>query len=616
MATDFNSYLGVKFKFDSAEARADIIKLLNDLDYFEKKLKNNFDTESIKRWTNSMDTAKQGLYEFGIQVDTVSQQSYQNFRAIGQMDRITREFASGGLTQGLNGLTMFGNSLTRLAVQEGGFKNAISSLAGAFTGPAGIVLGVSAAIGLFELYQKNVKKATDANLEFIKSLNDLNKKLYEIAGGSQAKLTTGSLYADIITDQSKDLNVRKGALESLKKLFSESAEIAKLDVNSKEFNNKQLLMYAVNRAAIQDFDINSQKNYETRLTQLYARRKELEDKRAKDLANVKQEYGANGVPIYNLDALRARINEQADAAISDINNKIKSAEDANKRLVNVISTLPTPSKGGKVKDYTSADELSKIERAIELTKQWANEEAKFFAQRRQFEKSNQAIQRADTSPAIFGDYLFAQQQKEEKRDRTPFADIAANPPKLPDWFNQYTSELNKNDEALKKEQQQYKQFAQTLTRDVTEGIMSVFDAMQKGQDPLEAIGNAFMHIAEQIAAVILEASILEAIMSAMPELKGAFAAVGVISGGGPKMFAEGGIVSQPTLGIFGEAGPEAVMPLSKLGNVVSNSFSAGAVSGGAGSGSAQFVLRGQDLLVALNRTQKSSALKGQNISLA
>jgi hypothetical protein len=30
----------------------------------------------------------------------------------------------------------------------------------------------------------------------------------------------------------------------------------------------------------------------------------------------------------------------------------------------------------------------------------------------------------------------------------------------------------------------------------------------------------------------------------------------------------------------------------------------------------QFVLRGQDLLVALNRTQKASNLKGQSISLA
>ena len=210
--TDFNTYLGVKFKFDSVEARADIIKLLNDLDYFEKKLKNNFDTESIKRFTSAMDTAKQGLNEFGVQVDTVTQQSFQNFRAVGQMDRITREFASGGLTQGLNGLTMFGNSLTRLAVQEGGFKNAIQGLAGAFTGPAGIVLALSAAIGLFEAYQKNVKKATDANDEFIKSLNEINKKVFEIAGSSQAKLSSGGVLAGIVTDPTKDIKIREAAL--------------------------------------------------------------------------------------------------------------------------------------------------------------------------------------------------------------------------------------------------------------------------------------------------------------------------------------------------------------------------------------------------------------------
>jgi hypothetical protein len=37
--------------------------------------------------------------------------------------------------------------------------------------------------------------------------------------------------------------------------------------------------------------------------------------------------------------------------------------------------------------------------------------------------------------------------------------------------------------------------------------------------------------------------------------------------------------------------------------------------GNGGSSGGQFVLRGQDLLVAINRTQKTSALKGQNISL-
>lgn len=74
-------------------------------------------------------------------------------------------------------------------------------------------------------------------------------------------------------------------------------------------------------------------------------------------------------------------------------------------------------------------------------------------------------------------------------------------------------------------------------------------------------------------------------------------------------FANGGIVSGPTMGLVGEYpgaqnNPEVIAPLDKLKSMI----------GGGGGGT--FVLRGQDLLVSINRTQKSSSLKGQNISLA
>jgi hypothetical protein len=74
-------------------------------------------------------------------------------------------------------------------------------------------------------------------------------------------------------------------------------------------------------------------------------------------------------------------------------------------------------------------------------------------------------------------------------------------------------------------------------------------------------------------------------------------------------FANGGIVSGPTMGLVGEYpgaqnNPEVIAPLDKLKSMI----------GGGGGGT--FVLRGQDLLVSINRTQKSSFLKGQNISLA
>jgi hypothetical protein len=47
--------------------------------------------------------------------------------------------------------------------------------------------------------------------------------------------------------------------------------------------------------------------------------------------------------------------------------------------------------------------------------------------------------------------------------------------------------------------------------------------------------------------------------------------VTTISGGGIPKMAEGGIVTKPTLALIGEAGPEAVVPLSKMGQMSSSS---------------------------------------------
>jgi hypothetical protein len=49
--------------------------------------------------------------------------------------------------------------------------------------------------------------------------------------------------------------------------------------------------------------------------------------------------------------------------------------------------------------------------------------------------------------------------------------------------------------------------------------------------------------------------------------------------------------------------------------MLGNAFSSGTKSGNSITGG-QFVLRGQDLLLAVNRSQKASSIKGQSISLA
>lgn len=70
---------------------------------------------------------------------------------------------------------------------------------------------------------------------------------------------------------------------------------------------------------------------------------------------------------------------------------------------------------------------------------------------------------------------------------------------------------------------------------------------------------------------------------------------------GPTKFANGGIISGPTYGLMGEYpgaknNPEVVAPLDKLKEMM-------------GSGEGQFVLRGQDLILAINRSKESLTLR-------
>jgi len=63
-----------------------------------------------------------------------------------------------------------------------------------------------------------------------------------------------------------------------------------------------------------------------------------------------------------------------------------------------------------------------------------------------------------------------------------------------------------------------------------------------------------------------------------------------LEGGGVTAFADGGIVTGPTLGLVGEAGAEAIIPLDRLDSMM-------------GGQKGEFVLRGQDLVVAMERAQ-------------
>jgi hypothetical protein len=139
------------------------------------------------------------------------------------------------------------------------------------------------------------------------------------------------------------------------------------------------------------------------------------------------------------------------------------------------------------------------------------------------------------------------------------------------------------------------------------GLQAIGKALIAYGFAMEAFKEAFKNPYLAIAAGV-------ALVAAGAFLKSKISKVSTTGGGGASAgnipaFANGGIISGPTMGLMGEypgakSNPEVVAPLDKLKDML-----------GGGQGGT-FVLRGQDLLLSVNRAQKASNIKGQTISLA
>ena len=198
--------------------------------------------------------------------------------------------------------------------------------------------------------------------------------------------------------------------------------------------------------------------------------------------------------------------------------------------------------------------------------------------------------------------------------------LSSNPKAIVDLERSY-KDLEKSFQILDIDEQQkntkklndsYEKFAKTIATNVTNGLMTMWDAMQKGENPLKAIGDMLMGIVEQLAAAVIQALILETILEAFGAGGAAVGGGGFWKGVGKILgLADGGIVSSPTMAMVGEGGQsEAIMPLSKLGNMMNSTFAAGTMSGGnVGGGNGQFVLKGNDLVLALQRSNYSLNLR-------
>lgn len=154
---------------------------------------------------------------------------------------------------------------------------------------------------------------------------------------------------------------------------------------------------------------------------------------------------------------------------------------------------------------------------------------------------------------------------------------------------------------------QMKEFVSENAEMIGDSLFNAFNTLMNAENPLKALGQMIMQLVKKMLAAAAAALILSALLPGMgaTSFKGGGVDFKSIMGTFTGMkFANGGIVSSPTLGMVGEysgarQNPEVIAPLDRLKSILGDSAGQRQVQVGG-----EFKLRGEDLLVSLERAEK------------
>ena len=603
MADSFDKF-SIGIDADVSALQSSLKAAQNTLAQFEGALKKATNIGEINYLNKNIDNLKGTITRLNEQAGKLGRPMGDASQSLINFSRIAQD-APYGIMGVANNLNPMVESFQRLAATEGGTKKALQAMVAGLAGPAGVGVAIGLVSSLAVTFSKDIiaffKGPTAELEEFNKKLKEVADNIYKLIGGEQTKRTKGILLAELIVGGNK--TQQEEALKQLKDLYSNSAAIQ----DAKLGQDKKFYQTLVNQAAMQADATAKEKNNLEQLNVAYADNAKNEKKRNDALALVTGpkkmiEYGHSH--IRSVEYQRDLINKQYNKLGDDIKNNISRLESSTFKELAKVTLFPTPDKN-KAKE--SLDTLKEYSAALkyELAQQLMD-----------IEKYKKIFKDKGFDNALiltYGDKGETAQRKKRMGEETK---------RVTGKDNSLGESLSKDADkrmkgwALETKQIDglalaYENFANMLASNVTNGLMSVWDALEQGTNPLDAIGQMFLNIAKSIAAAIIQATIFEAILTAFPELKAIFAASGALQSAfgysGPR--ATGGVTNGPSMALVGEAGPEAIIPLSKLSGMLNTTFNAGAMNGGGGISGGSFVLKGNDLVLALQRSNYSLNLR-------
>ena len=603
MADSFDKF-SIGIDADVSALQSSLKAAQNTLAQFEGALKKATNIGEINYLNKNIDNLKGTIAQLNQQAGRLGKPMGDASQSLINFSRIAQDAPYGimGIANNLNPMV---ESFQRLAATEGGTKKALQAMAAGLIGPAGVGVAIGIVSSLAVTFSKEISeffKGPTGELEaFRKKLKEVADDIYKLIGGEQTKRTKGILLTDVIVGGDK--TKQEEALKQLKDLYSNSAAIQ----NAKLGQDKAFYQTLVNQAAMQGDAVAKEKNNLAQLDIAYAENAKNEKKRNDELKKItseKLEGTGFATRLVSVTEQKNRINAAYDILGNEIKNNIAKLEADTSKQLNTITLTPTPDKVKNGGDKT-----------IDALKEFsANLKYELAKQLMDYETYKKRFERLDTSyiPFIYKDEP-VKESEFSRNTKKQLGDTSKNSlgqfliPKAA----AFNKDLKQQSDVVDSLTKSYENFANMLSNNVTNGLMNVWGALEEGTNVSEAIGQMFVNIAKSIAAAVIQATIFSALLNAFPELKFLFKAGGMLQGafGYSGARATGGITNGPSMALVGEAGPEAIIPLSKLSGMLNTTFNAGAMNGGGGMGGGSFVLRGNDLVLALQRSNSSLNLR-------
>lgn len=616
-----------------------------------------------------LNQATNSVTNFSNSVQKASKPTADATNALSNLSRVAQDAPYGfmGIANNLNPLL---ESFQRLQKESGSAGGALKAMASSLMGPAGIGLALGTVSSLLVVFGDKLFQSSDKQKELAEKTKEHNDALKEqknaieqIYSATAKEATQVSTLIAVLQNENETRYRKQKALEELKKLnpdifsglkIEEGAVVGLNEAYDKYINSlSSIITLKIKQKELEDItekilksqgvtlsqqekDINAvgkaindkvnaqrtdieQRNLATKalidqnkkeqeLNGLLEQRKKIFDSIKDVSSGVKLSGGTSGG---GGGAVSTTVNKD-EQQVTNIIQKLREAE---KSLDYQLSSgkIGEISKNDKDKGSYFTQKIDAISDAIKKLAGLTSGEAKKALSELETELSKTKVadigKRMERRDIGIENAMSERQLDPVKTERNLALmekDTKLNEGKSED------AKVKALDKDLKQAQKTAEGFANTISQQVTGGLMTMWDAMENGENPLEALGNMFKDLLKQLVAAVAQALIFQGIMMLINPAGAAAGGGGLgggLIGGIGKIFgfAEGGIVSQPTLSMVGEGGQsEAIMPLNKLGTLMNSTFNAGAMSGqGGGAGNGQFVLKGNDLVLAMQRSNFS-----------